>query len=187
VNKNASTEDSNHKKYLYELSSQLVKNKIIHQPIAHEVFDTQNITKVISNKIKESSERLLQDPANNNLQTYASREIIVYQQIISALRAELAEYKSKLNAIQPEIIHYQQAINSLREEITEYRHRQPHSTTNEIPQYHQIINSLGAELAEYKNRNHVVQPQGPRKEQELSSLNAEISRLKRNLDLMISK
>ena len=212
VRSNLAKESSDYTKYLNELSTRVV-NKKSSQPTIFQESSPENITDTKSDEINESPQPLIDKTAVANNHESLD-EIIVYQQIINSLRAELSEYKSKLNAIQPEIIQYEQAINSLRAELAEYKHRQPQDTTNEISHYLQMINSLRAELAEYKNRmelmvsernqqNSVDLPQAELREyknrlsatlphevweeEDISSLRAEISRLKRNLDLMILK
>ena len=144
------------------------------QAPANEIPQYQQIINSLRAELAEYKSRKQQAPAN---------EIAQYQQIINSLRAELAEYKSVVNAIQPEIIQCEEAINSLKAELSDYKSMLD-SIRPEIIQYQQIIKSLGTELAEYKNRFSFA-PQGVRKEADISSLRAEISRLKRNLDSMI--
>jgi len=171
------------------------------QAPANEIPQYQQIINSLRAELAEYKNRKQQAPAN---------EIPQYQQIINSLRAELAEYKSVVNAIRPEIIQCEEAINSLKAELADYK-RMLDSIRPEIIQYQKAINLLRAELTEYKNdmelmiseknqRNSIDSqgvkmteyknkfsfvPQGVRKEEDISSLRAEISRLKRNLDSMI--
>jgi len=171
------------------------------QAPANEIPQYQQIINSLRVELAEYKNRKQQAPAN---------EIPQYQQIINSLRAELAEYKSVVNAIRPEIIQCEEAINSLKAELADYK-RMLDSIRPEIIQYQKAINLLRAELTEYKNdmelmiseknqRNSIDSqgvkmteyknkfsfvPQGVRKEDDMSSLRAEISRLKRNLDSMI--
>ena len=205
-------ESSDYTKYLNELVIRAAKDKKSSQPTIQE-FIPENITEAIPDEISESPQPPIQKTSDADNHE-SLNEIVVYQQIINSLRAELAEYKSKLDSIQPEIIQYEQAINSLKSELVEYKYRQPQGATNEIPPYLQMINSLRTELAEYKNkmelmasernqqsnvdllradlrehenRSSATLPHEIWEEDDISSLRAEISRLKRNLDLMILK
>src|SRR2546425_11080574 len=235
-------ESLDYTKYLNELASRVSKNKKPDQPTLFQEFNPKNTIEATTDKINESPQPIIPKTADNDRQQEdPSREIVVYQQIINSLRAELAEYKSKLNTINPKIMQYEQNINSLRAEIVEYRNRQPQGMTGEITQYQQTIHSLRAELAEYRNRMELMvsernQQDGGEsvraelaayrnrmelmvsernqqsgvdslraelaehrnrvsttlsrdvpKDEDFSSLGAEISRLKRNLDLIISK
>src|SRR5438094_10312766 len=65
---------------------------------------------------------------------------------VDSLRAELAEYKSKLNTINPKIMQYEQNINSLRAEIVEYRNRMELMVSEKNQQ--SGVNSLTTELKE---------------------------------------
>ena len=207
-------ESLDYTKYLNELASRVSKNKKPDQPTLFQEFNPKNTIEA-TNKINESPQPIIPKTADNDRQQEdPSREIAVYQQIINSLRAELAEYKSKLNTINPKIMQYEQNINSLRAEIVEYRNRQPQGMAGEITQYQQTINSLRSELAEYRNRMELMVSERNQqsgvdslraelaehrnrvsttlsrdvpKEEDFSSLGAEISRLKRNLDLIISK
>ena len=208
-------ESLDYTKYLNELASRVSKNKKPDQPTLFQEFNPKNTIEATTDKINESPQPIIPKTADNDRQQEdPSREIAVYQQIINSLRAELAEYKSKLNTINPKIMQYEQNINSLRAEIVEYRNRQPQGMAGEITQYQQTINSLRAELAEYRNRMELMVSERNQqsgvdslraelvehrnrvsttlsrdvpKDEDFSSLRAEISRLKRNLDLIISK
>ena len=208
-------ESLDYTKYLNELASRVSKNKKPDQPTLFQEFNPKNTIEATTDKINESPQPIIPKTADNDRQQEdPSREIAVYQQIINSLRAEMAEYKSKFNAINPKIMQYEQNINSLRAEIVEYRNRQPQGMAGEITQYQQTINSLRAELAEYRNRMVLMVSERNQqsgvdslraelaehrnrvsttlsrdvpKDEDFSSLGAEISRLKRNLDLIISK
>src|SRR5437879_8826056 len=133
-----------------------------------------------ANKIPQPHLHETIDYKNKQHDSYST--IIQYQQIIKSLGTELAEYKNKMELMASEK-NQQSNVDSLKAEITEYKSKF-NAIQPEIIQYQQIIKSLGTELAEYKNRFSFA-PQGVRKEDDISSLRAEISRLKRNLDSMI--
>ena len=185
---------------LKQLNTQLEKILKSRDTVEKTPTDS-DLRNIVAPKMTEYKNRKQQAPAN---------EIPQYQQIINSLRAELAEYKSVVNAIQPEIIQCEEAINSLKAELSDYKSMLD-SIRPEIIQYQKAINLLRAELAEYKNGMELMAseknqrnsfdsqgvkmteyknrfsfaPQGVRKEDDISSLRAEISRLKRNLDSMI--
>jgi len=185
----------------------------ISQPHLHETVDYKNQQHDSSSTIVQYQQIIKSlgtelAEYKNKMELMASEKN--QQGNVDSLKAEITEYKSKLNAIQPEMIQYQQIIKSLGTELAEYKNKMElmaseknqqgnvdslkaeiteykskfNAIQPEMIQYQQIIKSLGTELAEYKNRFSFV-PQGVRKEEDISSLRAEISRLKRNLDSMI--
>src|SRR2546427_303724 len=179
-------ESLDYTKYLNELASRVSKNKKPDQPTLFQEFNPKNTIEATTDKINESPQPIIPKTADNDRQQEdPSREIAVYQQIINSLRAEMAEYKSKLNAINPKIMQYEQNINSLRAEIVEYRNRMELMVSERNQQ--SGVDSLRAELAEHRNRVSTTLSRDVPKDEDFSSLGAEISRLKRNLDLIISK
>src|SRR5439155_2933413 len=208
-------ESLDYTKYLNELASRVSKNKKLDQPTLFQQFNPKNTIEATTDKINESPQPIIPKTADNDRQREdPSRDIAVYQQIINSLRAELAEYKSKLNTINPKIMQYEQNINSLRAEIVEYRNRQPQGMAGEITQYQQTINSLRAELAEYRNRMELmvsernqqsgvdslraelaeyksklntINPKIMQYEQNINSLRAEIVEYRNRMELMISE
>src|SRR5207249_2948757 len=179
-------ESLDYTKYLNELASRVSKNKKPDQPTLFQEFNPKNTIEATTDKINESPQPIIPKTADNDRQQEdPSREIAVYQQIINSLRAELTEYKSKLNAINPKIMQYEQNINSLRTEIVEYRNRMELMVSERNQQ--SGVDSLRAELAEHRNRVSTTLSRDVPKDEDFSSLGAEISRLKRNLDLIISK
>src|SRR5207247_11351657 len=100
-------------------------------------------------------------------------------------KEEKAEKKRKIKKIKPKIKQYKQNINSLRAEIVEYRNRMELMVSERNQQ--SGVDSLRAELAEHRNRVSTTLSRDVPKDEDFSSLGAEISRLKRNLDLIISK
>src|SRR2546426_181052 len=179
-------ESLDYTKYLNELASRVSKNKKPDQPTLFQEFNPKNTIEATTDKINESPQPIIPKTADNDRQQEdPSREIAVYQQIINSLRAELTEYKSKLNAINPKIMQYEQNINSLRAEIVEYRNRMELMVSERNQQ--SGVDSLRAELAEHRNRISTTLSRDVPKDEDFSSLGAEISRLKRNLDLIISK
>ncbi|TLY03647.1 MAG: hypothetical protein E6K87_04575 [Thaumarchaeota archaeon] len=179
-------ESLDYTKYLNELASRVSKNKKPDQPTLFQEFNPKNTIEATTDKINESPQPIIPKTADNDRQQEdPSREIAVYQQIINSLRAELTAYKSKLNAINPKIMQYEQNINSLRAEIVEYRNRMELMVSERNQQ--SGVDSLRAELAEHRNRVSTTLSRDVPKDEDFSSLGAEISRLKRNLDLIISK
>jgi len=179
-------ESLDYTKYLNELASRVSKNKKPDQPTLFQEFNPKNTIEATTDKIIESPQPIISKTADSDRQQEdPSREIVVYQQIINSLRAELAEYKSKLNTINPKIMQYEQNINSLRAEIVEYRNRMELMVSERNQQ--SGVDSLRAELAEHRNRVSTTLSRDVPKDEDFSSLGAEISRLKRNLDLIISK
>src|SRR2546422_352090 len=179
-------ESLDYTKYLNELASRISKNKKPDQPTLFQEFNPKNTIEATTDKINESPQPIIPKTADNDRQQEdPSREIAVYQQIINSLRAEMAEYKSKFNAINPKIMQYEQNINSLRAEIVEYRNRMELMVSERNQQ--SGVDSLRAELAEHRNRVSTTLSRDVPKDEDFSSLGAEISRLKRNLDLIISK
>ena len=179
-------ESLDYTKYLNELASRVSKNKKLDQPTLFQQFNPKNTIEATTDKINESPQPIIPKTADNDRQREdPSRDIAVYQQIINSLRAELAEYKSKLNTINPKIMQYEQNINSLRAEIVEYRNRMELMISERNQQ--SGVDSLRAELAEHSNRVSTTPSRDVPKDEDFSSLGTEISRLKRNLDLIISK
>ena len=130
-------------------------------------------------------------------------------EVIFSLKAEISQYKSKLNAIIPEITKYQKIIDSLKAEISEYKskldmlafasqQKGSDSVREEISEYkeklnkiipeitHGVIDSLKAEITEYKNRDaqYTSSNYAASDQQILNSLNNEIAKLKKNLELL---
>ena len=179
-------ESLDYTKYLNELASRVSKNKKLDQPTLFQQFNPKNTIEATTDKINESPQPIIPKTADNDRQQEdPSREIAVYQQIINSLRAELTAYKSKLNTINPKIMQYEQNINSLRAEIVEYRNRMELMISERNQQ--SGVDSLRAELAEHSNRVSTTPSRDVPKDEDFSSLGTEISRLKRNLDLIISK
>ena len=109
-----------------------------------------------------------------------------YEQNINSLRAEIVEYRNRQpQGMAGEITQYQQTINSLRAELAEYRNRMELMVSERNQQ--SGVDSLRAELVEHRNRVSTTLSRDVPKDEDFSSLRAEISRLKRNLDLIISK
>jgi len=180
-------ESLDYTKYLNELASRVSKNKKPDQPTLFQEFNPKNTIEATTDKINESPQPIIPKTADNDRQQEdPSREIAVYQQIINSLRAEMAEYKSKFNAINPKIMQYEQNINSLRAEIVEYRNRQPQGMAGEITQYQQTINSLRAELAEYRNRM-VLMVSERNQQSGVDSLRAELAEYRNRMELMVSE
>ena len=181
--KNSITEGSDYTKHIDELAVRLEKNKKTEQQTSFQEFNSKNISEMMSDKANKISQPHLHETVDyKNQQHDSSSTIVQYQQIIKSLGTELAEYKNKMELMASEK-NQQGNVDSLKAEITEYKSKF-NAIQPEIIQYQQIIKSLGTELAEYKNRFSFA-PQGVRKEDDISSLRAEISRLKRNLDSMI--
>ena len=181
--KNSITEGSDYTKHIDELAVRLEKNKKTEQQTSFQEFNSKNISEMMSDKANKISQPHLHETVDyKNQQHDSSSTIVQYQQIIKSLGTELAEYKNKMELMASEK-NQQGNVDSLKAEITEYKSKF-NAIQPEMIQYQQIIKSLGTELAEYKNRFSFV-PQGVRKEEDISSLRAEISRLKRNLDSMI--
>ena len=181
--KNSITEGPNYTKHIDELAVRLEKNKKTEQQTSFQEFNSKNISEMMSDKANKIPQPHLHETVDyKNQQHDSSSTIIQYQQIIKSLGTELAEYKNKMELMASEK-NQQGNVDSLKAEITEYKSKF-NAIQPEMIQYQQIIKSLGTELAEYKNKFSFV-PQGVRKEEDISSLRAEISRLKRNLDSMI--
>src|SRR2546425_498322 len=179
-------ESLDYTKYLNELASRVSKNKKPDRPTLFQEFNPKNTIEATTDKIIETPQQTISEaPDKDRNQKELTRENIIYQQIINSLRAELAEYKSKLNTINPKIMQYEQNINSLRAEIVEYRNRMELMVSERNQQ--SGVDSLRAELAEHRNRVSTTLSRDVPKDEDFSSLGAEISRLKRNLDLIISK
>jgi len=179
-------ESLDYTKYLNELASRVSKNKKSEQSTIFSEFNPKNTIEPTTDKTNESPHPTMPETADNDRhQEDTSREIVVYQQIINSLRAKLTEYKDKLNAINPKIMQYEQNINSLRAEVVEYRNRMELMVSERNQQ--SSVDSLRAELAEHRNRVSATRSRDVPKGEDFSSLGAEISRLKRNLDLIVSK
>ena len=181
--KNSITEGPDYTKHIDELAVRLEKNKKTEQQTSFQEFNSKNISEMMSDKANKIPQPHLHETVDyKNQQHDSSSTIIQYQQIIKSLGTELAEYKNKMELMASEK-NQQGNVDSLKAEITEYKSKF-NAIQPEIIQYQQIIKSLGTELAEYKNKFSFAS-QGVRKEDDISSLRAEISRLKRNLDSMI--
>ena len=181
--KNSITEGSDYTKHIDELAVRLEKNKKTEQQTSFQEFNSKNISEMMSDKANKIPQPHLHETVDyKNQQHDSSSTIVQYQQIIKSLGTELAEYKNKMELMASEK-NQQGNVDSLKAEIMEYKSKL-NAIQPEMIQYQQIIKSLGTELAEYKNRFSFT-PQGVRKEEDISSLRAEISRLKRNLDSMI--
>jgi len=181
--KNSITEGSDYTKYIDELAVRLEKNKKTEQQTSFQEFNSKNISEMMSDKANKIPQPHLHEIVDyKNQQHNSSSTIVQYQQIIKSLGTELAEYKNKMELMASEK-NQQSNVDSLKAEIVEYKSKF-NAIQPEMIQYQQIIKSLGTELAEYKNKFSFAS-QGVRKEDDISSLRAEISRLKRNLDSMI--
>ncbi len=183
---NVTRESLDYTKYLNELADRTKNKKPVQLPEVQEYYP-KNTTSAIIDKTIESPKPVIQKIVDSNKRhDDQSREIAIYQQIISAMKNELTEYKNKFSIIAPKIMQYEQNINSLRAEILEYRNRQPQGIMNENIQYQQTINSLKAELAEYKNRMELMISERNQKSS-VDSLKAELAEYKNRMELMISE
>ncbi len=182
---NVTRESLDYTKYLNELADRTKNKKPVQLPEVQEYYP-KNTTSAIIDKTIESPKPVIQKIVDSNKRhDDQSREIAIYQQIISAMKNELTEYKNKFSIIAPKIMQYEQNINSLRAEILEYRNRMELMISERNQQ--SSVDSLRAELVEHRNRIRTTPPSHSAKDEDLSSLGAQISRLKRNLDLIIPK
>ena len=192
-------------KYQKTINSLSVKISDYEQKIKSthlEITQYQNVINSLRSEIEKHK---------NAKPHFTPDETIQYQKLFKSLRDENMEYKRKIESIQPEIIRYQQIINSLKSDLEQYKNTRSH-TTDEDVQHQQLIDSLKAELAEYRNKMELLssernqqnqidslkaelaeyrkfktQSMDAQHENTMKMLNAEIARLKNNLDAMILK
>ena len=177
--------------------------KSIQRAALDEIVKYQKIINSLSIKVSEYEEKIksiqpemtqyqnvinslrLEIEKHENTKPYVTPdEVNQYQKLFKSLRDENIEYKRKIESMQPEIIRYQQIINSLKSDLEQYKNtRSP--TTDEGMQHQQLVYSLKAELAEY--RKFKTQNMDVQHENTMKMLNAEIARLKNNLDAMTLK
>ena len=153
--KNSITEGPDYTKHIDELAVRLEKNKRTEQQTSFQEFNSKNISEMMSDK------------ANKIPQPHLH---------------ETVDYKNQQHDSSSTIIQYQQIIKSLGTELAEYKNKMELMASEKNQR--NSFDSQGVKMTEYKNRFSFA-PQGVRKEADISSLRAEISRLKRNLDSMI--
>ena len=210
-------DDNVSKNVLVSTSSVVDQSQQLINSLKEELEEYKHKTEAMQTEIKQYQNIInllrteLEQHRNEKPQATPSA-IIQYQQLINSLRGELQEYKYKTEAMQPEISNYQQIIKSLKSEIAGYKHEKPHTVSEDTTQYQLLINAFRAELAEYKNKVELLSSErnqqnsidalraelaeykkanleqpSTKYENMIKSLNAEISRLKNNLDSMILK
>jgi predicted RNase H-like nuclease (RuvC/YqgF family) len=118
-----------------------------------------------------------------NTQHVTSSELLLYQKVIDSLRAELQEYKYKIEAIQPEIMQYDKIITSLKSELAQHRNEKPQAMSSEVLLYQQSINSLRIELAEYKNKVEILSAER-NQQNSIDVLRAELAEYKNKVEIL---
>jgi len=178
MQKNVTTNISSDTMNFNEASMQQVKNRNATQSTVFQVRSMEKTS--IPSKKEEMITSIIEDPIVNNRQQNMSDETLQYLQVIQSLRSELAEYKIKMNAMQPEIIRYDQNTKSLRSELAEYKSK-INPMQLEIIRYDQNTKSLRSELAEYKTKLELTTKN---QQNDIDSLRSELAEYKTKINPM---
>src|SRR5437867_5627232 len=152
--------------------------------IAREVGEIikNEYRKQLSNPEHKEIKAEVAESKNKPVQT-ASNELQSYWQIIDSLRAELIQYKSKLDAMTAERSR-QDNVDLLRQEVIQYKSKLDTMTAERSKQDN--VDLLKREIAEFKNSVPRTLPSGEDVNKRIiHSLGTDIEKLRKNLELVM--